>query len=340
MRIGQNPHKDVPKQLRSFSHQIVIPVYIPSFDGYFEDSFEIFKLCLQSIFRTVHSQTFITIVNNGSCDEVLQYLNGLYSNGQIHEIIHAGNIGKLNAILKGIAGIDLPIVTIADADAMFLPGWQKATADVFNRMPKTGVVGLVPQIKMGDYFCGNVIFDNLFSGKLKFLKLHDPEALRHFYKSIGWTMDFNQDHAKYALGLEKDGFQALLGCGHFVATYKRDVFGKIPSWMEFKLGGDSEKYLDMVPLEKDYWRLTTAGNFAYHMGNKLEPWMHEVLDKMPDTNKDGDHIHVIGQRKINQFKYFVKNRLLPKILKQPAVYRYFCRSKGLPADAAKNYHKL
>jgi hypothetical protein len=40
------------------------------------------------------------------------------------------------------------------------------------------------------------------------------------------------------------------------------------------MGGDSEGYLDKLPLKKDYWRFTTQDNYAYHMGNVYEDlWM-------------------------------------------------------------------
>ena len=67
MRVGFNPHKDQEESISEYFHQVIVPVYIPNFEGYFKDSFIIFKLCLQSIFDTTHNKTFITIVNNGSC---------------------------------------------------------------------------------------------------------------------------------------------------------------------------------------------------------------------------------------------------------------------------------
>ena len=44
MRLGFNPHKDKQQIKSDYFHQVVIPVYIPNTEGYFEDSFEIFKL--------------------------------------------------------------------------------------------------------------------------------------------------------------------------------------------------------------------------------------------------------------------------------------------------------
>jgi hypothetical protein len=78
MRIGLNPHKDQPITDVAYLHQVIMPVYIPHFEGYFEKSFDVLKLSLKSLFQTVHDKTSITIVNNGSCEAIASYLNQLF----------------------------------------------------------------------------------------------------------------------------------------------------------------------------------------------------------------------------------------------------------------------
>ena len=53
MRVGSNPHKDKPQDESVYSHQVIIPVYIPNQEEYFKDSFKIFKLCIESLFATI-----------------------------------------------------------------------------------------------------------------------------------------------------------------------------------------------------------------------------------------------------------------------------------------------
>jgi hypothetical protein len=124
MRIGFNPNKDKIQESSEFFHQVIVPVYIPNQEGYFKDSFAILRYSLQSLFKTCHTKTYFTIVNNGSCDSVVDYLNALHHENKIQELIHTTNIGKLNAILKGITGQQFPIITITDADVLFLNDWQ------------------------------------------------------------------------------------------------------------------------------------------------------------------------------------------------------------------------
>ena len=118
----------------------IIPVYIPNQEGYFKESFAVLKLCLNSLFKTCHKQTYFTIVNNGSSKEVSAYLDGLFQENKIQELIQTSAIGKLNAIFKGIAGQQFPIITITDADVLFLNNWQQETYAVFEAFPKTGSV--------------------------------------------------------------------------------------------------------------------------------------------------------------------------------------------------------
>lgn len=336
MRIGFNPNKDKQIERTNYIHQIVIPVYIPNQEGYFKDSFKILKLCINSLLNTIHNKTFITIVNNGSSQKIIEYLDRLYSEEKIHELIHTANIGKLNAIIKGLVGNEIELVTISDADVLFLNNWQEETVNIFNNVPKAGVVGIVPQFKMYENYCGNVIWDNFFNKNLKFLKVKNSEALKKFYDSIGWDLNYNQDYLKYNLGLEfSEDFNVLIGAGHFVATYKKDMFSNIVSFLDHKLGGDSEEYLDKAPLKKGYWRLTTQNNYAYHMGNTVEDWMgiiskheHLIEEEIFNFNKETS---------INFFSNFLKNRLFVKLFSISLFNRLFLKWKGLPKRMLDNY---
>lgn len=338
MRIGNNPHKDKVIVQSDYLHQVVIPVYIPHQEGYFKDSFKIFQLCLQSLLNTVHNKTYITVVNNGSCKYVIEYLDKVYQNGQIQELIHTENIGKLNAVLKGLAGNIIELVTIADADVLFLENWQEATTRVFSALPKAGVVGVVPQFNMFKNKSGNIIFDNLFNKKLKFIPIQSSEGLIRFYDSIGWDRSYNKDYIKYALGLEHNDVKVFVGSGHFVATYKKHMFHEMKSYLHYKLGGDSENYLDTLPLTYDYWRVTTYDNYAYHMGNILEDWMCAIA-----PIKNNSTVIDLGfkeHKRANALIILLKNRLFTKFLFKYSISKLFYRWKKLPKSMLHNFNNI
>ena len=338
MRVGFNPYKDMPNERSSYTHQIVIPVYIPNQEGYFKDSFKILKLCIESVLKTVHNKTFITVVNNGSCIEVRDYLDELFACKKIHEVIHTDNIGKLNAILKGLSGNNIELVTIADSDVMFLENWQSETVKVYNNFPKAGVVGIVPQFRNFSHLCGNIIFENFFSNKLKFTPVKNPEALKKFNASIGANDLYNKAYLRWNLTIEKDTFQAIVGSGHFVATYKRALFSHLKTYLTFKLGGDSERYLDELPLKKGLWRMTSNDNYAYHMGNTYEEWMQETLDEMAANDIKQEFLLAYPEiRNSKKIDYFIKNRLFIKLFNKKRIRRFFYKIKGLPKHEINSY---
>lgn len=335
MRIGFNPYKDQPQESSEYIHQIIIPVFIPNHEGYFADSLRILKLCLESLFATTHSKTYITIVNNGSDAIVVNYLDSLLQAQKIHELIHTTNIGKVNAILKGIVGNNIELVTITDSDVLFLSNWQQETDKIFKTIPRAGVVGIVPQYRTFMTRCENILWDKWYDKNLKFLPVKNPEALLHFYKSVGWE-DCIPEYQKLGLGYEApNGLRVYLGSGHFVATYKKDMFDELVTYIGFKMGGLSEDYLDQCPLKKDYWRLTTYDNFAYHMGNVYEDWMGEIA-------YSNDHDYVFSTnfptfKTINSIKYFLKTKVLRKIFKSRKVRMLFYTYKKLPKEMIAKY---
>lgn len=338
MRTGFNPHKDQPTEKSDYLHQIIIPVFIPNFEGYFKDSFEILKLCLESVFTSTHNKTFITIVNNGSCETIKVYLNALFDQNKIHEVIHTTNIGKLNAILKGIAGNAIELVTISDSDVLFLKGWQQETTTIFKELPKVGVVGIVPQFNMHKVHSSNLLFDNFFSNKVKFIPVKNKEALVSFYDSIGWEHNYNTNYLEYSLGMEvNNDLKILVGSGHFVATYKKDIFSELVSNIPYKMGGNSEYYLDELPLKKDYWRVTTHDNFAFHLGNKIEEWMNSFSN---DKRKIESY-YVLRNFQINSklshLSYIIKNKIFKKLLFNSLFLKHFYKTKKLPKSMINNY---
>lgn len=338
MRQGHNPHKDLIIEETVYNHQVVIPIYIPNQEGYFQDSFKILKMCLESLFKSVHNKTYIAIVNNGSCKEVKEYLDELFASKKIHEVIHTDNIGKLNSILKGLVGNEIELVTIADSDVMFLENWQEATLNVYNNFPKAGVVGLVPQYRNFGHFCGNLIIENFFSKKLTFSRVKNLPALKKFYISIGWGDYVQNECLEVTLTLESNSQIAVVGSGHFVATYKKEIFKEIVTYIGYKLGGESERYLDEMLLKFGLWRLTTYDNYAYHMGNVHEKWMDETLNSLEEQIVAITNLTTTRKiKRESKIGFYIKNVLFIKFFNKRKYRRLFYRYKGMPKDMIKKY---
>ena len=338
MRKGNNPQKNILTSKENFLHRIIIPVHIPNQLGYYKESFAVFKFSMDSLLKTTPSSSAITIVNNGCCKEVCDYINGLFATKDINEIIHTDEIGKVNSILKSLRSSTEPYITITDADILFKENWLSKTVQVFNTFPKAGVVGVIPQFKMYEYFGYNVIFDNLFNSDLKYTKVKDVDGLKHFYKSVGWKDNYNKNYLNYNLSIKKNNTRALVGSGHCIATYKRTLFDNNLEFSKFALGGDSEqKYLDEPCVRKDLWRLTTDENLAYHMGNTLDASSKKYAEQLKE-NKSALDFNIFREPKFFlQIKFIFKNKVARRFFKNKRVKFLFYRMKGLPKEMIKNY---
>lgn len=339
MRVGYNPNKDKIQEPNDFFHQVIVPVYIPNNEGYFKDSFQILKYCLESLLKTIHSKTFVTIINNGSHSGVANFLNELHEKKKIHEVINTTNIGKLNAILKGVSGHNFSFITATDCDVLFLENWQKETYNVFEKFPKSGAVCPTPSSKSLQNHTFNIWFDLLFSKSLQFTKAKNPLALKAFAVSIGNPKFYTNTHLEKYLTVSNKSFKAVVGAGHFVATYRREVFenNKIKH-SGFMLGGDSEgNLLDIPVIKKGMWRLSTEDNFAYHMGNVEENWMKEIVKEIKPTNFSQEKPIILSELQFSQFDFLIKYKLFSKIITRKRIWRYFLKKKGLSKDEVLKY---
>lgn len=287
MRIGINPEKNNKYLTIDNYHRIIVPVYIPHFEGYFEETFEVFKLCIESLLKTVHKKTRITIYNNNCHQLVKDFIDEQYKDSiLIDQVFHSKeNLGKINAILAASKGNLEPLITITDADVLFKNNWQEAVENTFVNFPEAGMVSPVPSSKVFKMFTANNWYYGFFKGKLAFEKVEDPEAMHKFDLSLGnKELMYKPIHLDKYLVLtnKQNNAKAVMGCGHFVATLKREVFDKgsnAPAFIKI-VGGVERKFIDTPNEELGLLRLATKGNYAYHMGNSTEPWMYEEFNSL------------------------------------------------------------
>lgn len=294
MRKGVSKAKVNFKLESNSYHRVIVPIYIPNLtEEYFKDGYEILELCLTSLLNSVHSKTRITLINNGCCEEIILYLEELYkSDNLIDQLYHNKyNIGKINAVNSAIKANREQLLTLTDADVMFLSGWQQAVEDVFKNFPKVGIVSPVPStVAYKNEICSSTIGYGFFKNKLKFIKTLDSNALKMFETSIGRKL-YSESHLDQMLVLKHKKNLASVGCGHFVITTKRKSLMSSPiEPSKNKIGGgDVTRYIDQPSNNKGFLRLGTLHNFAYHLGNVTEPWMFDTLKKDLDNTTNNSY---------------------------------------------------
>ncbi|TYB80167.1 glycosyltransferase family 2 protein [Bizionia saleffrena] len=331
MRKGDNKSKNIKIGVTSCEHRVIIPLYVPVEEGYYKQSFDIFKMCLSSVRKTSVSKIKVSVVSNGSSANINSKLLDFQNDGLIDElIIERENIGKINSVLKVLRSTEERFITITDADVLFLNNWEKEVMSIFKEFPDAAAVSPLPVFRTQNHYTSSILFDYFFSNKLKFSKVKNPDALTLFAKSIGWS--YLDDKWKDCIMTieSKNGTKAVVGCNHCVVTYKREIFNGIPSNnSKYKLGGDSEGlYLDIPAQYFGGYRLATYDNFAYHLGNTIETWMLKDFNNLINEEKK-DHFTQSLFLKKSIVRHFFKNIIFKKIISRKAIRKIYYRKKGL-----------
>ena len=339
MRIGSNPAKEDKVESDNSYHRIVVPVYIPNLDAFFKESLNVLKLSLKSLYTTVHSKTKISVASNGCCKEVNDFLNNELDENRIDElyIIKLG-IGKINSLYKVINSVKEPLITITDADVLFSTGWQNSVEKIFIDYPKTGMVCPFSYSKGFRDLTSNIYFDNLFNKKISVNKIKNTEALKHFAKSIGNENFYKDVHLEYGISYQEKGkSRVLIGAGHFVSTFKRDVFSHYKFNANLnRLSSGEGVYIDLPPVKSGLWRFSTDHNFVFHMGNTVIPMYNEVLL----SNSIGLPLKENFEFKVkteNKLLFYLKNIVFSKYFFSNKVFCWYLTKKGFTKHQAKQF---
>lgn len=342
MRKGVNPTKGGKLISKAeCHHRIIIPVHIPNEEGYFKDAYKIFELCLFSLIKSSSFFSNVSVISNKCSDEVNERLLSLYRQNYIEElIIEKEGIGKINSILKALRTVDERLITITDADVLFLNGWDENIFEVFKSVPQAGSVCPVPVYRKHFQMTSNIWLKYFFSNRVFFERVKNPEAMTKFANSIGWP--WLDEKYKDVIGVlkSKNGNLSVLGCSHFVATYKKEVFEYLPQENSIYLvDGDSEfKYTDEPVLKANGFRLSTYDNYAYHLGNVLEDWMLEEFNQVTEVKeKEQPEIGQIKIIKKGLINPSLKETFFKKIISFKTIQKYLLKSKGLTKEQIKNF---
>ncbi|WP_290831547.1 glycosyltransferase family A protein [Flavobacterium sp.] len=312
-------------------HRIVLVVYIPNEQGFYEKSLAVFKTCLDSIISTINSKAAITVVNNGSFEKVSTLLDIYLKEKKIDTLVsHNTNIGKIDAQIGAARASREQYITLTDADILFVNGWQEKVEEVFASFKNVGSVSPIP-VRTGVFAGTSSVLKQILLKKIKFYYRAIPENFvnyNRFLESINWDLDTNENN-KWPV-VESNGCKGIVGSAHQVLTIDRDIlFTTSPSNPSLTLvGGNSEhNYVD-VPIDMSgKLRLSTFNNFAYHMGNNVEDWMLTVNEN--NLKKENfKSVVLTSTLSTDLFNSKLKNRfytLKKKIIKK--LFSIFYKSK-------------
>lgn len=283
MRIGINPVRDNTLLNTYGRHRVIISVYIPNFEGYFENALEILKLSLESLRITASGKASITIISNGSCPSVIEELKRHYENGWIDQLlINHVTRGKVNATVSVARGSFEELITISDGDVFFKAGWLEAVEQIFESFPECGYAS--PFFSPNGIWCytSATLLGALTRRELAFAEVINKEELGRFAQSIGRPDMYTDEDLQKQLIVRRNGVMAGVGCGHFCFTIRRELLPCMPKKPSSEaMGGTSEiDWFDIPPDKHGFWRLSTTKAFVYHMGNIPELWHYDELERL------------------------------------------------------------
>lgn len=289
-----NPQKQSKKIKLSYHHRLIIVVFIPSLEGYYKNILEVFKLCVESAIATTSDNCAITVVNNGSCEEVNIYLQSRLNQKMIDTVIHhRENIGKIDALIGAGRACREPIITISDVDILFQHGWQKEVEAIFSNIEGVASVSPIPCRNFINYETSST-FAKILMRKVKFGYESIPEnhnAHNKYLESFDWDIETNEN-SKWAV-ISSNNQKAIVGSGHQILCLRRELFHTtIPKEPSLTLVGNQSEYLYCdEPINKSGgMRLATYNNYAFHMGNIVEDWMLDVQEDNKKKAKGANNI--------------------------------------------------
>lgn len=274
MRAGQNPAKSVKEVAIPARITVAVLNYIPFLGGYFAEMLSVLKTCLNSIRETADLPYDLLVFDNGSCDEVCQYLEDEKNAGRIqYLILSEKNLGKGGAWNMMLAGAPGEMIAYTDNDCIFYPGWLSASVKILETFPNVGMVTARPFRTPPEFYSETVAWaENNSDAKVEYGDFVPFEVLHEFNLSLGQSDEFSRQNIRNSrdVRLTYHGLSAFAGGSHWQFTaYKQVLQQFLPFQMNRPMG--QVRQLDQRVNEAHLLRLMTEQPYAMNLSNTLVP---------------------------------------------------------------------
>ncbi len=284
MRIGQNPAKTIQQVAKPQSVTVILVNYIPIMTGYFTQSLDVLKLCLDSLRKNSGLPFDLMLFDNASCPEVRQFLIQAHTDGQIqYLILSEQNMGKSGAWNICFAAAPGEIVAYSDNDIYYHPGWLAALTKAFDDIPELGMLTGMPLLNPQEYSTSTLAWveNHPDVGLEKGQVLPWEDYWRHA-GSLGneesRVRAFYEENQSLRLTVREEQYYA--GAGHFQFVARKDMLQRVlPLPNQRPMG--QVRALDVAINELGGLRLCTAKWWVHHMGNTLDGEDQDVSKLSP-----------------------------------------------------------
>ncbi len=272
MRVGQNPAKFIHEVAKPSRVTVAVLNYIPFLSGFYAEMLDVLKACLGSIYENTDAEYDLLVFDNGSCEEVTQFLLDEHEAGLIRFLILADkNLGKggaWNIILGGAPG---EIIAYTDNDCYFYKGWLRNSLEILETFPKVGMVTARPFRTPPEFYSATVAWgEQTPEVTVEHGNFIPFEVFREFDLSLGQSEEEIRQHYETSedVRLTYQNIRAIAGSSHWQFLARKEVLQQfLPFSMDRPMG--QVRQLDQRMNEAGYLRLMTAEPFAMNMSNTL-----------------------------------------------------------------------
>ena len=344
-RVGYHPMKtseiiemSVPKKIT-----ITTLVHIPELVGFWENSLEVLKLSLSSLFAHTDQEFDLMVFDNGSCKDVYDYLSEEYQNGNIQYLFFSEkNLRKTDALPIIFREAPGEIICYFDSDVYFLPNWLDESLKVLEKFPKIGMLTACPVARNKTSF----MFKSTYEGVSKLDKVEkkvgnnliDDKYVVSHALSVGVGIS---DYKKNRLNEREDFLITCDGISAFITavdfqyiTTKKAIDSIKDEWndLQMNLIKSKVKYLrgaqigpptfQILTDKNGFWKLSTKDYLVHHMGNRLPdlsvelPWVDLTKLKILPNQKQKN---IIKRRSKN---IILRSTRLRRIVKKIHLWTY------------------
>ncbi|HNC91037.1 MAG TPA: glycosyltransferase family A protein [Anaerolineales bacterium] len=289
MRKGQNPAKFVKDVARPERITVALLNYIPFLSGFYAETLDVLKVSLESMRKDAGLPFDLMVFDNGSCEEVREFLIQEKEEGRIqYLILSEKNMGKGGAWNVMLAGAPGEIIAYTDSDVLFSPTWLSRSVELLEAFPNVGMVTARPYRTSPEFYSSTLEWArNSEHASLDEGQFIPWETFLEFNLSLGQTVEENEK--VYAetkdWRIQYKGMTALAGASHWQFTaYKSTLQKFLPFDMDKPMG--QVRQLDKRMNDAGLLRLMVSDPLAMNMSNTLG-YLRGELGKERGKKKEG-----------------------------------------------------